>query len=86
MRSEKKKKEEFVDDGRVIASMDSEYINGYRSSKHRENRQALREEQITRKERWAMYKGALAQFMPIFGVFITSLILVIFFLYFFWMN
>ena len=81
-----KKKEKFVDDGRVIASMDSEYINGYKSKEHRENRQALREANLSRKERWAIYKAVLAQVMPIFGIFFASLIFVILFLYWFWLN
>ena len=82
----KKQKEEFVDDGRVIASMDSEYINGYKSKKHRENREALREAQVSRKERWAIYKAAFGAFMPILGIFLVSIILVLCLLYFFWLN
>ena len=81
-----KKKEKFEDDGRVIANMDFEHITGYKSRKHRENRQALKEARLTFKERIAIYKAALAQTMPVFGLFFASLLLVIFFLYFFWMN
>lgn len=82
----KKKKEKFVDDGRVIASMDNEYINGYKSKEHRENRQALKEAQLSRKERWAIYKAALGHMLPIFGIFLASIIFIIFFLYFFWVK
>ncbi|MBE7067930.1 MAG: hypothetical protein E7381_01370 [Clostridiales bacterium] len=82
----KKKKEKFVDDGRVVASMDSEYITGYKSRKSRENRKALREANVTRKERWAIYKAALGAVMPVFCMFIVALVLVLFFLYFFWMH
>ena len=82
----KKEKEKFVDDGRVIASMDNEYINGYQSKKQRENRQALKEAQLSRKERWAIYKAAFAHMMPIFCIFLASIIFMIFFLYFFWMK
>ena len=81
-----KKKEQFEDDGRVIANMDYEHITGYKSRKHRENRQALREARLSRKERWAIYKAAFAQYLPAFGMFFLSLILVILFLYFFWLN
>lgn len=85
-KKEKKAKEKFVDDGRVIADMDSEYITGYKSKKSRENRQAIREANLTRKERWAIYKGALGAVMPVFCLFLLSLVIVIFGLYFFWMH
>lgn len=83
---EKKKKEEFVDDGRVIAPMDNEAINGYRSKEHRENHNALREANLSRKERWAIYKAALASILPTFGIFIMALVASILFLYIFWLN
>lgn len=82
----KKKKQEFVDDGRVIADMDNEYITGYKSKEHRKNVEALKEAQLSREERKAIYKGALRQVMPIFGIFVLSIVAVIFFLYFFWMR
>lgn len=85
-RKEKKEKQKFVDDGRVIASMDSEYINGYASKQQRENRQALREARLTRKERWAIYKAALAHILPVFFMFLCSVFFVIIFLYFVWMR
>ena len=81
-----KKKEKFEDDGRVIANMDYEHITGYKSRKHRENRQALKEARLTFKERMASYKAAFMQYMPIFGLFFASIIFVILFLYFFWIN
>ncbi|MBR2341025.1 MAG: hypothetical protein IKA72_01270 [Clostridia bacterium] len=83
---EKKKKEKFVDDGRVIADMDNEYITGYKSKEHRKNVEALREAQLSREERRAIYRGALGQVMPIFGIFIFSIIAAILFLYFVWMR
>lgn len=83
---EKKQKEKFVDDGRVIAPMDSEHINGYKSKEHRENRQAIREANLSRKERWAIYKGLLSNVMPIFLVFIASLVIVICLLELFWLK
>lgn len=82
----KKKKDEFIDDGRVIADMDYEHITGYKSKKERRKHEELRELQISRKERRAIYKAAFAQFMPVFGIFIASLLFVIFMLYFFWLN
>ena len=85
-KKEKKQKPKFVDDGRVIASMESEYITGYKTEKGRKNREELRESNLTRKERWAIYKGALGAIMPVFMMFILSLVIVIFLLYFFWMN
>lgn len=81
-----KKKEKFEDDGRVIANMDFEHITGYKSRKHRENRQALKEARLSRKERFAIYKAAFAQTMPIFAIFLGSIIFVLLFLYFFWLN
>ena len=85
-KKEKKQKQKFVDDGRVIASMDNEYITGYKSRESRKNREELRESNLTRKERWAIYKAALGAVMPVFGLFIISLVIVLFLLYFFWMN
>ena len=84
--SSKKKKEKFEDDGRVIANMDFEHITGYKSRKHRENRQAIKEARLSRKERFAIYKGAFMQYMPIFGLFFASIVFVILFLYFFWVK
>ena len=86
MPSKKKPKEKFEDDGRVVADMDCEQITGYKSKKQREQQRALREMDLNRKERWAIYKGALQQFMPIFLMFMCSLVLIILFLYFFWIN
>ncbi len=85
-KKEKKKKEKFVDDGRVIASMDNEYITGYKSREARKNREEIRESNLTRKERWAIYKAALGAVMPVFTMFIISIIIVILLLYFFWLN
>lgn len=84
--SSKKKKEKFEDDGRVIANMDFEHITGYKSRKHRENRQAIKEARLSRKERFAIYKGAFMQYMPVFGLFFASIVFVILFLYFFWVK
>ena len=85
-KKEKKKKEKFEDDGRVIADMDFEHITGYRSKKHRENRQALKEANLSRKERWAIYKAYFSQCMPLFGVFFLSIVLVLCLLYIFWIR
>ena len=85
-KKEKKKKEKFVDDGRVIASMDDISINGYSSRRARENRQKIRDCDLSRKERWAIYKAALGAVMPVFCIFLVALVFVLFFLYFFWMN
>ena len=84
--SSKKKKEKFEDDGRVIANMDFEHITGYKSRKHRENRQAIKEARLSRKERFAIYKGAFMQYMPVFGLLFASIVFVILFLYFFWVK
>ena len=84
-KKEKKKKEKFEDDGRVVADMDFEHITGYRSKKHRENRQAIKEANLSRKERWAIYKAAFTQYMPIFGIFFLSIVVVLLFLRFVWM-
>jgi hypothetical protein len=83
---EKKQKEKFVDDGIVIAPMHGEHINSYKSKAHRENRQALREANLSRKERWAIYKGVLSNVMPIFAIFFASLVIAICLLYLFWMK
>ena len=86
MKPEKKKKEKFVDDGRVIAPMDNEYITGYKSKEHRDRRRELQEANLSRKERWAIYKAMLANVMPVFLTFLCSLVAVIVFLYFFWVK
>ena len=77
----KKQKEKFEDDGRVVADMDYEHITGYKSKKHRENHRAIRELHLSRKERWAIYKAALASILPTFGIFIMALVASILFLY-----
>jgi len=82
----KKKKEKFVDDGRVIANMDDPSINGYKSKKEHDKQRELRELDMSREERRAIYRAAFSQFMPVFGMFIASLLIVILLLYFFWMN
>ncbi len=84
MKREKKKKEKFVDDGRVIAPMDNEYITGYKSKEHREKRRELQEANLSRKERWAIYKAMLGNVMPVFLTFMLSLVAAILLLYFFW--
>ena len=86
MKREKKKKEKFVDDGRVIAPMDNEYITGYKSKEHRDRRRELQETNLSRKERWAIYKAMLANVMPVFLTFMLSLVIAILLLYFFWIN
>ncbi|MBQ4269122.1 MAG: hypothetical protein IJB97_05675 [Clostridia bacterium] len=86
MKPEKKKKEKFVDDGRVIAPMDNEYITGYKSKEQREKRQALRDAKLTRKERWAIYKEMMANVMPVMVIFLISFFIVFLFLYIFWIN
>ncbi len=86
MKREKKKKEKFVDDGRVIAPMDNEYITGYKSKEHREKRRELQEANLSRKERWAIYKAMLGNVMPVFLTFMLSLVAAILLLYFFWIQ
>ena len=85
-KKEKKKKEVFVDDGRVVAPMDNEFINGYKSAQHRENRHALQEANLSRKERWAIYKGVLSNIMPIFLIFLAVLVLGICLLDLLWLR
>ena len=85
-KKEKKKKEKFVDDGRVVASMDCETVNGYRSKKHHDNHRAIREARLSRKERWAIYKAALDATLPVLGMFLCGIILAIALLSFFWIN
>ena len=79
-------KEKFVDDGRVIAPMDGEHLNGYKSKAHRENRRALKEARLSRKERWAIYKGLLSSVLPLYLMLIGSLVLTILLLKIFWIR
>ena len=66
--------------------MDNEYINGYKSAQHRENRNAIKEANLSRKERWAIYKGVLSNIMPIFLIFLAVLILGICLLDLLWLR
>lgn len=81
-----KKKKEFIDDGRTVANMDFEHITGYKSKEEHKKHEELRELNLSKKERNAIYKATFWQFMPIFATFIGALCLVILFLYFFWLN
>ena len=81
-----KKNKDFYDDGHTVADMDFENITGYKSKKDRKNHEELRELNLSKKERRAIYKATFMQFMPIFGMFISALLFVILLLHFFWLN
>ncbi len=82
MKKQKKKKPEFVDDGRTIASMDFEEISGYKSAEQRERHKQLVEVNMTKKERRALYRGVLGQIMPAFICFLVCLVTVLVVFYF----
>lgn len=81
-RKEKKQKPEFVDDGRTIADMDYENITGYKSKEERKKHEELRSLNLSKKERRAIYKASMAQFMPAFLCFIAAFTLIFVILYF----
>ena len=61
-KKEKKKKQKFVDDGRVIADMNVEGTPWYRGKNFgSENRPP----KLTRKERFAVFKGAFFSMIPV---------------------
>lgn len=82
MKKQKKKKPEFVDDGRTIASMDFEEISGYRSPEQRKRHKDLVEVNMTKKERRALYRGVLTQLMPAFLCFLLCFVAVLVVFYF----
>lgn len=80
---EKKQKPEFVDDGRTIANMDYENITGYKSAEERKKHEELRSLNLSKRERKALYKASMAQFLPAFFCFIAAFTLIFVALYFF---
>ena len=80
---EKKQKPVFVDDGRTIANMDYENITGYKSKEERKKHEEIRSLNLTKKERRALYRGVLSQFVTylLFFVFVYVLLLVIFYFF-----
>lgn len=81
-RKEKRQKTEFVDDGRTIANMDYENITGYKSKEERKKHEELRSLNLNKKERRAIYKASMAQFMPAFLCFVAAFTLIFTILYF----
>ena len=81
-RKEKKQKPEFVDDGRTFANMDYENITGYKSKEERQKHEELRSLNLSKKERRALYKASMAQFLPAFLCFVAAFSLIFLVLYF----
>ncbi|MBQ8885480.1 MAG: hypothetical protein IJY62_03840 [Clostridia bacterium] len=82
-KKEKKQKEKFVDDGRVIASMDAEHINGYRSAEERKKHEEIKSLDLNKDERKAIYKAALRQYVPMILCFVGMMVLLLLLFYFF---
>lgn len=72
------KKKEYVDDGHTVFDMSGLY--GPRKKKKEDG------ERLTRREKWAAIRAALATYIPILGMILAAFTLTALFLYFFWLN
>ncbi len=79
MPKNKKKKEQFHDDGRTISNMNVEGMPWYEPEHIRKNRESLKQDAPTRKEKWAMIRARFAATLPFFlcvlGAFTLTFIL-----------
>jgi len=67
-----KKKKKYIDTGVTIANMNVEGMRWYKSSKEIKRKKEVEELGITKKERWAMIKGAFLAYLPIFLLIILG--------------
>lgn len=63
----KSKKKDFVDDGRTVYDMD---VEGFKW--HDRKKQKKDGLDINRREKWAMYRGALAAYLPKFFIILLA--------------
>ena len=82
-KKEKKKKEKFVDDGRVIANMDAENITGYRSKEERKKHEELSSLDLSKEEKRAISRAAMSQSVPMVLFFVGAMVLLLLLFYFF---
>ena len=85
MRKKKNKREEFVDDGHVIANMNIEGMPGYIKDrdKYRDQKRRVEQMNLTRKEKWSIIIAAYSVVIPfaliIFGVLALAMLLMQYF-------
>jgi len=89
MKPEYKKKSEFVDDGRTVASMDFDTLGGYHRGKkpnvnYREKSIELSDLNLTGKERWAITKAIYGKLIPFVFIMFATFIAVFFILSLIW--
>ncbi len=77
MKKKKKRKEEFIDDGRTIANMNVEGFKWYVSDRSAEEKKKLEGLKITRKERWAMLKAAFITIVPVILLYLLGFLMII---------
>lgn len=83
MSKDKRKNNDFVDDGSTVADMNVEGFHWYQSKKSKEKKKEFVDLGLNPKERRAMVKGAFLAFLPLFLVIVGSFIIVyLLFLYF----
>jgi hypothetical protein len=83
--NKKKKKAEYIDDGRTIANMNVEGLKWYVPEKHKRAKNQLTDLKITKAERRAMIIGALQVILPLALAFI-GIFLAIFLIIHFWLT
>lgn len=91
MKKNKKKKEPFVDDGRVISSMNVDGMPWYAgTSSIKENKEITKEtpplNDLTFKEKMAMIKGVLQATLLVGAIFGGAFFLFILFCLFIWLK
>lgn len=92
MAKKRQKRDEWVDDGRVIASMNVEGMPGYRRQKRRAYdefgavKPASEPVELTRSERRAIRKGVITAALTLVGVVVVIAVLVMLFLTKVWLR
>lgn len=79
----KKQKDYNDDDGRTIANMNVDGMPWYDEKKEEkeERRKKMQDLKITRKEKWAMIKGAYLAYLPMFLAIMVSFIIIMLLLF-----
>ena len=66
MPKNKKPKQKFYDDGRTVSNMNVQGMPWYEPEEVRKNRESIKQDAPTRKERWAMIRARFAATFPFF--------------------
>jgi hypothetical protein len=84
--SKKRKKEEFIDDGRTIANMNVDGMPWYIDEAKRKKTESEPPMQLSRKERRAMLTGIMAAVLLVGLVFAVAILLFILFCIHIWFQ